>query len=216
MKSTYKAPAYDENKYRKGIDTSFYSNAVQNYTNDAEQNRARQIADAQKNQQTNLRQAYINRLQNEQKLNQNLAQQGIRGGMTQTANLRLANQYGAERSAAQSDYNNAVNTINQNIDKNITDYRNDMESRAEQYAQTLAQAKWQADREDTNNEIARQTEYWSNYYTNLYSGYSKKDAKKAIEKLKKKLKKTSDPMKKIRLQQAISGASARLGVIKNK
>lgn len=207
---------YDENKYRQGIDTSFYTNAVNQYAQEQEANRARQIGEAQKTQQTNLKQAYINRLQNEQKLNKNLAMSGIRGGMTETANLNLANQYGQARAAANTDYANSVNQINQTIDQNVRDYRSDMDSRAEEYRQNLAQARWQAEREDNANEVARQTEYWSNYYTNVYSGFSKADAKKAVKNLEAQLAKTSDPMARIQIEQAIAAARGRLGVIANK
>lgn len=211
--SAYQAPDYDEKKYRAGINTDYYKNAVNQYTADANAERNRQIGEAQKTQQANLRNAYVNRLQNEQKMNNNLAMSGIRGGMTETANLNLMNQYGQARASANTDYANSVNQINTTTDQNIRDYRNDMDSRAEEYRQNLAQARWQAEREDKTNEIARQTEYWSNFYTNYYSGFSKKDANKAVKNLSAQLKKTTDPIAQIRIQQAISGAKARLGVI---
>ena len=206
---------YDEKKYRQNLDTSYYTNAIDTYTADQNLNRANQIAEAQKTQQGNLKNAYITRLQNEQKLNRNLAQAGIRGGMTETANLNLANQYGQARAAANTDYANNVNQINQAIDQNIRDYRSDMESRAEEYRQNMAQARWQAEREDNANETARQTEYWSNFYNNYYSGYSKKDAKAAVKSLQAQLKGKTG-YEAIRLQQAIAAAKARLGVIANK
>ena len=213
--TSYQAPEYDEEKYRKGIDTSYYTNAINQYQQQAELNRANQLGAAQQNQQANLRNAYISRLQNEQKLRGSLAQAGIRGGATESSNLKLANQYGQARASANTDYSNSVNTINQNIDQNIRDYTSDMSSRAEEYAQNLAQAKWQAERQDYDNEVARQTEYWSTYYMNYYSGQSKKAVKKSIKNLKAKLKNATG-MEKIRIEQAISGAYARLGVIKNK
>lgn len=213
MATAYQAPAYDEKKYRAGINTDYYSNAIKQYTADANAERARQIGEAQKTQQANLRNAYVNRLQNEKKLNTNLAMQGIRGGATETANLNLMNQYGQARSAANTDYTNSVNQINTATDQNIRDYRNDMESRAEEYRQNLAQARWQAEREDKSNEVARQTEYWSNYYVNKYSGYNNKQLKKAEKDIKAKLKKAKTPEEKIRWQQALSGIGARKGVI---
>ena len=66
----YQAPGYDEKKYRAGINTDFYKNAINQYTTDANAERARQIGEAQKTQQANLKNAYLNRLQNEQKMNQ--------------------------------------------------------------------------------------------------------------------------------------------------
>lgn len=225
------APSYDEKKYRKGIDTSYYTNAINSYTKQANTERANQIGDAQKTQQANLRQAYVNRLQNEQSLNNNLAMSGIRGGATETANLRLANTYGQARASANADYANSVNSINRAIDQNIADYTSDMNSRAEEYRQNLAQQRWQADRENFENRRAekredanlkyergqaeknRLTEYWSNYYINKYSGYSKKQLKSAEKTIKANLAKAKTAGEKIRWQQALSGIGARRGVI---
>lgn len=229
--ATYKAPVYDEKKYRKGIDTSFYTNASKAFAEQANAQRASQIGDAQKQQQSALREAYIQRAQNERALNRNLATAGIRGGATETSNLRLANQYGQARAAANSDYTNSVNQINQNINQSIFDYQQDMAARAEEYTQNQANARWQAAREDYANkfnaaredeankyerkqaEIQRQTEYWSNYYINKYSGYKKKNLKKAEKEVKAKLAKAKTATERIRWQQALAGIGARRGVI---
>lgn len=208
--------AYDENKYRKGIDTSFYNNAVNTYKQQQETNRQQQIADAGQTRDAALRQAYINKMQSQQNLNKNLTQQGIRGGATETSNLRLATAYGNQRAAANSDYANSVTSINRGIDQNIADYTSDMQSRAEEYRQNLAQARWQAEREDATNEQNRLTDYWSNFYQNYYSGYSKKDAKKALKKAEANLAKATSEAERIRIQQQIAGIQARRGVIANK
>lgn len=213
MAITYVAPEYDEKKYRQGIDTSFYNNAINNYKAQAEQQRATQLGEAQKTQQSALKQAYINRVQNQQKLNQNLAQAGIRGGTTETANLNLMNQYGQARAAANTDYSNSVNQINQAIDRNIFDYQSDMESRAEEYRQNQANARWQAAREDSLNQWNSTQDYWNNYYMDFYSGYSKKDAKKAYKTAEANLKKATSDAEKQRILQQIRGIKNRLGVL---
>lgn len=215
MAVTYSAPAYDEKKYRAGINTSYYDNAIKNYTAQAEKQRSSQIAEAKKTQDTALKQAYLTRVQNERNLNNSLATQGIRGGATETANLRLANQYGTAVSSANSDYSNSVNTINQNIDQNIADYRSDMQSRAEEYRQNLAQARWQAAREDSLNQYNAQNEYWNNYYLDFYSGASKKTLDKALKTAKKNLKKAKTSAQKLRIQQQIRGIQNRRGVLAN-
>ena len=208
--------AYDENKYRQGINTSFYDNAVNQYKQQQEANRSTQIKEAGATRDAALKQAYVQNMQNKMALNQNLAQSGIRGGATETSNLRLANQYGAQRSAANTDYSNSVKSINQAIDQNISDYQADMMSRAEEYRQNLAQARWQAEREDATNEQNRLTDYWSNFYQNYYSGYSKSDAKKALKSAEAALKKATSEAERIRIQQQIAGIQARRGIIANK
>ena len=219
MATTYTAPDWDK-KYRTQA-TSMVGNAYDKqkeaYYQQAEQDRATQLGEAQKTQQGALKQAYINRLQNQKKLNQNLAMSGIRGGMTETANLNLANQYGQARAAANTDYANSVNSINQNIDRNKFEYGLDIDSRKEEAIQNQANAFWQADREDSMNEYNSAVEYYNNYYMDLYSGYSKKSAQKELKSINQKLKKSGlSQMEKLRLMQAKRAVSNRLGVIANK
>ena len=234
----YQQVDYDDKKYRQGVNTSFYDNAIKDYTKQAEQQRATQLGEAQKEQQSALRAAYINRAQNQLKLNDQLAQAGIRGGMTETANLNLANTYGQARAAANSTYANSANQINQSINQNIADYTSDMKSRAEEYVQNQAnarwqaaredalnqynaqredaQARWQAGREDALNEYNTTTEYWNNYYLDYFSGYSKKNAQKALKSAQAELQKATTQAEKIRVQQKIRGIQNRLGAIANK
>lgn len=216
MALTYTAPDYDEKKYRAGINTDYYTNAVETYKKQQEQNRANQLAQAQKTQQSALRQAYITRLQNEQKLKQSLATSGIRGGATETSNLRLANQYGLDRNNANTNYTNSVNDINRSIDQNIADYQSDMESRAEEYRQNMAQAKWQAEREDSLNEYNSVADYWNNYYTDYYSGASKKNLDKYLKAAKANYQKAKTDSAKLQYLQQIRAIQARRGVIANK
>lgn len=213
---TYKAPDYDDEKYRSGVNTSFYDKAVENYRKQQEQNRATQLAAAQKAQQSALKQAYITRLQNQQKLQQSLATSGIRGGATETANIRLANQYGLDRNNANTNYTNSVNDINRSIDQNIADYQSDMESRAEEYRQNMAQAKWQADREDSLNEYNSVADYWNNYYTDYYSGASNKNLDKYLKEAQANYKKATTDSAKLQYLQQIRAIQARKGVIANK
>lgn len=212
---TYVAPAYNENKYRKGISTKFYNNAIKSYTKQANAQRATQLNDAKKARDAALKQAYITRVQSGQALNSTLAEAGIRGGATETANLGIANQYGAAVGAANSDYANSVNSINQSINQNIADYTSDMKSRAEEYVQNVAQARWQAAREDSLNSYNSKNEYWNNYYLDKYSGYSKDALKKAQKTIEKKAKKAKTQGAKIRWQQALRGIGHRKGVIAN-
>ena len=216
MATTYKAPDYDDKKYRSGVNTDYYTKAVDAYRKQQEQNRATQLAAAQKTQQSALKQAYITRLQNQQKLQQSLAASGIRGGATETANIRLANQYGLDRNNANTNYSNSVNDINRNIDQNISDYQSDMESRAEEYRQNMAQAKWQADREDSLNEYNSVADYWNNYYMDYYSGASKKNLDKYLKAANANYQKAKTDSDKLRYLQQIRAIQARRGVIANK
>ena len=52
MATTYKAPDYDDKKYRSGVNTTYYTQAVENYKKQQEQNRATPLAAGQKTQQS--------------------------------------------------------------------------------------------------------------------------------------------------------------------
>lgn len=235
---TYNTVKYDENKYSKGINTSYYDNAIKAYKKDANINRQQQLSDAQKTQNSALKQAYIQNLQNQRTLNNNLAAAGIRGGATETSMLNLANQYGTARASANSDYANSVNQINRDYNQNIRDYTADMLSRKEEYRQNQMNARWQAAREDalnkynarndylmnkynakrenSLNEYNSAAEFWSNYYTDYYSGASKKAANNALKKAQQNYNNAKSSAAKMRYLQQIRGIKARLGVIKNK
>ena len=155
--ATYQTVDWND-KYRKNIGTAAYDKQYADYAAGAEASRQQQLGEAQKTQQAALKQAYITRLQNQQKLNDNLAMAGIRGGATETSNLRLANQYGSERGLANSTYANSVNSINQAVDQNLRDAKMDIESQREQYIQNQANARWQAAREDAANKYNAATD----------------------------------------------------------
>lgn len=218
MAITYTAPQYDDS-YRKRIENQVgaaYDAQKAAYNAQAEKDRATQLGEAQKNQQSALKQAYVTRLQNQQRLNNNLAQAGIRGGMTETANLNLANQYGQARAAANSDYTNSVNSINQSVDRNKFEYGLDVDSRKEEAVQNQANAMWQAAREDSLNQYNAANEYWNNYYLDYYSGASKKTVQKALKTAQAEYKKAKTDAERSRILQQIRGIQNRLGVIANK
>lgn len=233
----YKPPAYNEKKYRAGVDTSYYDKAINTYTTEANKQRATQIGEAGQARDTALRQAYVQKVQNQNALNENLAVSGVRGGATESSNLRLQNNYGTAVNSAHTDYSNAVNQINQATDKNIADYRADMESRKEEYAQNVAQARWQAARddaratwqanidrqnalwqaarEDSLNQYNAANEYWNNYYLDYYSGYSMEGLDAQLKKARTALANEKNPLVRQRLQQEIRGIQNRRGVLAN-
>lgn len=231
--ATYAPPTYNDGLYSRGINTSFYTNAINTYRNQANADRANQIKEAGTQRDTALKQAYITRAQNDRALQNAMATAGIRGGATETSNLKLANQYATDRSTANTNYQNSVNSINQAIDKNIADYTADMQSRAEEYRQNIAQARWQAAREDYWNKVNAQREDKQNkikndqdklnatierynaYYTDTYSNTSKDAAKKKIKEVDKKLKKKGLSMtERAKLEQQKRALNVRLAAIR--
>ena len=162
-------------------DTSYYDNQIKKYNEYADTVAKQQIGDAQKNAQSQLRQAYIQRMQNQQALNQNLAQAGIRGGMTETSNLRLANMYGTQRGQINSDLANSIQSINRSADENKFNNMMSTESARQQYVENR-QAEDRANaREDAQINYERQAAYFAAKYSKYFS---ESDLKKALKNAK--------------------------------
>lgn len=155
------------NTYLDRADTSYYDRAKRAYTDQAEKERASQIEAAQKNQDAALKQAYMQRLQNDRAMQNQLTNAGIRGGASESAMMNLANQYGQARNAANTDYANSVNSINQSVDRNIFDYAMNSDAAAQQYRENMAQMLWNADREDYGNAYNIEREDRMNYVNAL-------------------------------------------------
>ena len=174
-------------------DTSYYENQIKKYNEYADNKAAQQVSEAQKNAQSQLRQAYIQRMQNQQALNQNLAQAGIRGGATETSNLRVANQYGAQRAQINSDLANTVLGINNTAEENKFNNMMNTESARRQYIENREAEDRANAREDAaiKRELEQQKyERDSAYYTAKYSKYfSEKELKKALKAAKTPLEK---------------------------
>ena len=174
-------------------DTSYYDNQIKKYNEYADQRAAQQVSEAQKNAQSQLRQAYVQRMQNQQTLNKNLAQAGIRGGATETSNLRLANMYGTQRGQINSDLANTVLGINNTAEENKFNNMMNTESARRQYIENREAEDRANKREDAA--IARELEQQkyerdSAYYTAKYSKYfSEKELKKALASAKTPLEK---------------------------
>lgn len=145
----------------------FYQNAIDEYKKKVGADLSQQTAQVNANTQNQLRQAYVQKMQNQQQLNNRLAQSGIRGGATQTANLNLANAYNTNRNTINADASAQRTQLNTNANDNIFNYTQQMKTAEAEYLQ---------------NRQAEEEQKLNDYYTALYSkSYSTTDLKKALE-----------------------------------
>ena len=171
-------------RYMKGADknTAAYDNMSQNYAASVDSNTAAQIADATKSAQGQLRQAYVTRMQDQRNLADNMTRAGIRGGATETANLRLATNYANTRSGIQGQLSNSINEINRTANQNKLAYQQEMDAKKQQYIENRQSEARQAAREDSQQkrtqDIERYTAWASKYF-------SKKQLKKQLKKANK-------------------------------
>lgn len=119
----------------------------------AEQRRARQRAydaavsaqraeyDANVNKVNNqadkaLREAYINKMQTQRTMGQQMAAQGLNGGYSETTAAGLQNNYGNARNALETERGNQLNDLNITLQNNLAAARNILDSgTASDYAQ---------------------------------------------------------------------------------
>ena len=154
----------------------FYQTAIDEYNKKAKSDLAQQTAQANANTQGQLQQAYIQRMQNQQQLNKNLAQQGIRGGVSETANLNLMNTYNANRNAINSDASNQITQLQTNANDNMFNYAQQMKTAQAEYRQNML------------------PQYYNNVYSKFYS----------ISDLKKELKSVSNSEQKMAIDSRIA------------
>lgn len=165
--------------------TKYYDDAIESYKKQANENLKTQIAKVDADTSSQLRQAYLNRLQNQKTLSDRLATAGIRGGMTETANLNLMNNEATTRNninstAAQSKAD-LVNTTNQNI----SDYTRETNAARQEYiqnreAEDRERANQLAD-EERQRKQQLQTQAWTAKYSKYYTEKNLNKAYKAAK-----------------------------------
>lgn len=177
-------------RYTKGMDDNLaaYDNMTQNYNASVDQNTAAQIADATKSAQGQLRQAYVTRMQDQRSLQDNMARAGIRGGATETANLRLATNYANTRSGIQGQLSNSINDINRTANQNKLAYQQEMDAKKQQYVENRQAEARQAAREDSTQKRTQDIERYTAWASKFFS-------KKQLQKQLKKAKKSGNKLK---------------------
>ena len=177
-------------RYTKGMDDNLaaYDNMTQNYNASVDQNTAAQIADATKSAQGQLRQAYVTRMQDQRSLQDNMARAGIRGGATETANLRLATNYANTRSGIQGQLSSSINDINRTANQNKLAYQQEMDAKKQQYVENRQAEARQAAREDSQQKRTQDIERYTAWASKCFS-------EKKLRKLLKKANKSGNKIK---------------------
>lgn len=179
------------------FDNSFYKKKKTEYNTSVDKDTASQIEDAKANNIASLKQAYVARQQNQKALETNLANAGIRGGMSETSSLGIANNYANQRTSINSQLAQSVKDINRTADANKLAYAQNIDT-AEQQARENFGAEIRANVRADKEKAEQQKE--ANYVAK-YSGWYD------LKKLRKERDKTKDPIKKRVI-------NARIGLIK--
>lgn len=152
-------------------DTSYYDKAITEYNKKVDADTKTQIASATKSANDQLKEAYVNRMQNQKTLENSLAQQGIRGGASESSQIKLDTDYSNNRNTINSTLADSINTINTTAQDNKFNYAQTTNSAKQEYIENRQQEDRENAREDT-----------ANFYTAKYSQYY---SISNLEKLKK-------------------------------
>lgn len=211
-------------------DTTAYEDMKKRYAASVDQQTASQKEAAEQAAQAQLRQAFITRVQSENAMRNNLARAGIRGGATETAGLRIANNYGNARgtinaSLAESkrayDLAGAQNKLayDQDIDAQSLAYiqNREAEDRANAREDELTQRQWEHDAQVTAEQRAYEDRIRAE--ENARADAAKKEADQKEQWTAKYSKYYSNKKLKAALKKATSAAekaiiNARIGWLK--
>ena len=215
-------------KYMEGTDTSAYDALAQSYAQSVDTDAQTQISDANKTAQGNLKQAYITKMQDQRTLNDNLAAAGIRGGASETSNIKLATNYGNTRNTINSQLASSVDTINRTATQAKLAYQQDIDAKKQAYIENRQAEARQAAREQVTNDYNRSMEEQKLKMEKDQIKYEREQAKRTqdIEKYTawaskyydtKKLKKelAAEKKKKNPNKLKIQVINARLGYLKS-
>lgn len=159
--------------------TSAYDNMYEEYKkeqlNTAEKQKQQTTADY--NQQ--LKQAYINKMQNQKTLNDNMAKVGIRGGASETATLNNDLSYQNTRNTLNSSKVQALQTIDDNANANILSYKQTNDAAKQAYIEQREAEDRQIAQSKEERKYEEQNDYWTSKYSKYYS---EKSLKKALAK----------------------------------
>lgn len=155
MAKSYKQ-YYDE--YMKNVNTSAYDKLASNYAKSVDQQTAQQVKQANAAADSQLKQAYITRMQDQLALRNNMAAAGIRGGATETSNIKLATNYSNARGTINAQRASSINEINRTAAQNKLAYQQDIDAKKQAYIENRQSEARQAAREDIANDYNKQVQ----------------------------------------------------------
>ena len=164
---------------------SAYANRMKSNLATQERQLAKQLKSSKEgtaaNFDNNAAQAYVNYAKQQNALPEQLAQQGVRGGASESAMVRMQNQYAQNQAANNASRSAAMAQLQNTYDTNLANMRNETQEAILQ--NNLAMAQQQAQYTDTRRQ--RDLEQYS---ATIERFMTTKAVDKAIKKLKK-----SDP-----------------------
>lgn len=159
---------------------SAYAQQAQQNLSTQEQQMLQQLATSKQgaaaNFDSNAAQAYVNYAKQRNALPEQLAQQGVNGGASESAMVRMQNQFAQNQSANNAARGAAMAQLQNTYDTNLANLRN--ETNADILSNSMALAQQQAEYNDTQNQRALEQ-----YSATIERFTSVKSVEKAISNL---------------------------------
>ena len=103
----------------------------------------------------NARQAYVQKMKAQRDLPQQLAAQGISGGLSESGNIALNTSYGNQLGEYKRNYDNQLDSVNQNIYNAQQDYNAKLAELNNTYLANLAESNRYYDQQITAQQLAK-------------------------------------------------------------
>lgn len=172
-------------------DTSAYDKMYNEFATQQNDTAAKQVKQTEADYNQRLKEAYISRMQNQQALNNNMTNMGIRGGASETATLKNDINYQSNRNQINAGKAQAVQDIYDNANANILNYKQTNDAAKQAYIEQREAEARQIAQSEKETKDARAYEEKANFYTAKYSKYySISDLQKAYKKATTTLEKT--------------------------
>lgn len=160
-------------------DTSRYDQLYTDFEKKQKEDAAKQKQRTEEDYNKKLKEAYISRHQEQKNLASNLQKAGIRGGATETSNLKLATNYQNNRKDVEQQKTRALQNIEDNANTNIFNYKQQNDAAKIAYVeQREAEDRQLAQNQKEKEEAAQQdllTAKYGGYYSipSLNAAYNK-------------------------------------------
>lgn len=153
-------------------DTSRYDALYDEYVKQQQASAAKQKTETTDEYNKQLKAAYINRMQNQKTLNENLAKAGIRGGATETSNLKLMADYQNTTNSLNEQKTKALQDIDDSANANILSYKQQNDAAKISYIEQREAEDRQIAQTKAENEAAAAAAAQSDLWTAKYGGYT--------------------------------------------
>lgn len=150
-------------------ETKRYDDMYEQFAKKTEEDKKKAKARKEEDYNEKLKQLYISRMQDQKTLDTKLANSGIRGGATETSNLKLATNYQTNRNNMQKEKTRALEDIETQANDNLFNYKQTTDASKLSYIEQREAEDRQIAQTKKENEEAANTDLLTAKYAGVYN-----------------------------------------------